>query len=48
MKRSKQGRASKQFGLGWSEKSKGNQRRAYWVYKIEVIILDSIESNKRK
>ena len=35
-RKEEQGRERKRIGLGWSEKSKDNQRIADWVYQREV------------
>ena len=48
MEREEQGRASEHIGLGWINQSKENQRRAEWVYKREVRILDWIVSDESK
>ena len=45
MEREEQRRASEKIGLGWSEQSKENQRRAERVYKREVKIFYWIGSD---
>ena len=43
-----QGRSREQIGLGWSDKSENNQRKAELVVKREVRGLDRVGSDQRK